>query len=112
MTGQVRDAAMIDTVFAYCAINNVEPSALEALTFKEVVGLLALVCMENPKWVWASHEVRQYYPVCHSDCHIARIKAFMRNDGEWYEGQGPNKEKYTDNVVVVDFADPVNRTRH
>lgn len=108
MTDQIRDAAMIDTVFAYCALNNVEPISLENLTFKEVVRKLAGVCQYYPAWVWASHEVRQYYPVCHSECHIARVRAFVESGCQWGPESGPNEPKYTNNVLEF----PSSTTKH
>lgn len=107
---KVQDATLIDSVMGYCAKNNVEMDSLSNLTFKEVCARLALTCMNDPIYVWASREVRRYYPICHPECHIERIKALVSCGGVWPEGSGPNQvvKEHTDNVVEF----PTNHTRH
>lgn len=108
MTGQVRDATLIDTVLAYCAFTNTDPKDLEPLTFKEVVAKLASICITSPQWVAASQEIRKYYPVCHAECHIERIQAFMAGGCQWGPDAGPNEIKREGNVIPF----PVNSTKH
>jgi hypothetical protein len=121
MSKQIRDAAMVDTVYGYCAKYNLEVTALDGLTFGEVIKKLAGLCQHDPVWIYASEEVRRYYPICHPGCHIERIKAFVANDCEWTGGTGPNMAPedvemqggapasevgFPDNVV------PFNATKH
>lgn len=109
MNDKVQDAALIDAAMGYCAKNNVDVESLGPLTFKEVSVRLALTCQSDPQYVWASREVRRYYPICHPECHIARIHKLLDCGGIWPEGSGPNERKVSgDNVVEF----PTNHTRH
>lgn len=105
---KMMDATLIDSVCGYCALNNVPVSSLSSLTFLEVSKRLADTAQNNPKWIWASWEVRKYYEVCHSECHLKRIQALMSNGGFWEDGNGPNKQKSS--AKIIEF--PTNTTKH
>ncbi len=105
---KLHDATLIDSVFGYCAYANVEVSTLAPLTFMEVSKLLAELAQQHPEYIWASYEVRKYYEICHSDCHVKRVQALIRNGG-WRSGEGPEKAAAKrDNVVEF----PTNNTKH
>lgn len=105
---KMHDATLIDSVFGYCAFAGVDIHTLAPKTFLEVSGLLADTAMHHPEYIWASYEIRKYHPICHSDCHIARIRTFLANGG-WKADQGPNAEtNIPDNVVEF----PANHTKH
>lgn len=110
MNDKVQDAALIDAAMGYCAKNDVDVEALGPLTFREVSMRLAQTCQNDPNYVWASREVRRYYPICHPECHIERIKQLVELNGVWPEGSGPNqKSGPTDNVIEFPIVNP---TRH
>jgi hypothetical protein len=108
MNNESIDAPLIDAVMGYCAFHRVSVNSLGPLNFLEVSKRLAHMCQDHPKWVWASMEVRKYYPICHPDCHLKRIQALMQDGGRWQEGCGPNAQHYENNVV--DF--PTSTTKH
>jgi hypothetical protein len=105
MSKQVRDAALVDTVLGYCAKHDIEVNSLDKLTFGTVVEMLAELCRTDPIWVYASEEVRRYYPICHHGCHIKRVQAFVQNDCGWSSHTGPNQPagqtEIPDNVVEM-----------
>lgn len=105
---KVKDAAMLDAVLGYCALYNLEVNSLSPLSFGEVAKALATMCHDHPEWVWASYEVRQYYPICHSECHISRIQAFVQGGGVWSDSTGPNEKPAPDNVMQF----PTSSTKH
>lgn len=98
MTIEKQDAALLDVVSAYCALNNVTAKDLVHLSFGEILKRFASLCQLHPKWVWASREIRKHYHICHQGCHIDRIQTFMKADGDWP----------ADNVIEF----PTNHTRH
>lgn len=108
MNNKIVDVALVDTVFGHCARLSIDPSALSPLSFLDVTKLLADTCQHHPQWVLASKEVRQYYPICHEGCHIARIQAFLRSEGVWQPGTGPEEQRREGEVVEF----PTNSTKH
>lgn len=92
------DATLIDSVFGYCARNNVEVNSLSDLTFLEVSKRLAFDAENHPRWIQASREIRRGYAICHSACHIKRIQHLMRS----HDTDAP--------ANVVEF--PTTTTRH
>ncbi len=108
MNNKIVDVALLDAVFGHCARLSIEPSALSPKSFLDVVKLLADTCQRYPQWVLASKEVRRYYPICHQDCHVARIQAFVASGMEWGEDTGPNDHHRENNVVEF----PTNSTKH
>lgn len=104
---KLHDATLIDSVFGYCALHQLNVNSLAPLTFLQVTKLLAETVQQNPQWIYASWEIRKYYDICHEDCHIGRIQAFMRSGG-WRQGEGPLQEAKADNVVEF----PTNHTKH
>lgn len=101
----IEDVALVDAIAGYCAQARISASALSDRTFIEVVALLSDTCQKHSRWVWASQEIRRYYPVCHFDCHLNRVAAFMARDCKWEDGEGPNSKG-----VVIPF--PTNHTKH
>jgi hypothetical protein len=56
---------------------------------KDLIPVLVEVAESRPDLVVASEEVRKYYPVCHFDCHIHRLNAYMQQGARWTKGNGP-----------------------
>lgn len=102
---KLMDATLIDTVMAYCALNNVQVASLASKTFGEVSFLLADVCARNPEWVWASQEIRAQVELCHEECHIERIQVLM---ADWNANGRPGATTKVDNVIPF----PTNLTKH
>lgn len=98
--------AMVDAVTTALVSGILEYEQVALYPFNEVLMKLAEACAQHPDIVGASAEVRQWYDLCHFDCHVRRVQMFMQQNREWKPGQGPNQPK----AEVFQFPDP--STRH
>lgn len=111
-----RDIAIVDLVYAYCAVNTVDPTLFQELSFGEALERFHEVVEQNPEFIVASKEVRKYYDICHWECHVERIIKLVNSGLRWPAGSGPNKEDpkvpVSDVDNVVDLATWRGKTVH
>lgn len=92
----INELKLLDVVAAYAVLHNDKPPTAD---IPDLVPLLVEVAKSNPELVKASEEVRKYYPVCHFDCHINRLNAYIRQGNRWVHGTGPFSDEFKLRVV-------------
>lgn len=80
MSDKVRDAAMIDVVFGYCAKHDIDPNSLHKESFGSMIARFYEFMKTDSLWVLASQQIRHAHPICHSDCHIKNIQDYMEKE--------------------------------
>lgn len=101
------DAPLIDSVFGYCAKNDLQVHELSLLPFGDISFRLGELAEKWPEWIYASMEIRHHgVAICHEACHLERIKTFMK---EWVADGRPGAKPQAGNVVQL-F--PTNSTKH
>jgi hypothetical protein len=68
---------LIDMIAVACVVNGVSREAINEAPFGVVTARLYKVLKDQPKAVALSATIRETVPMCHWECHCARLRQAM-----------------------------------